>query len=225
VNWYIVDDGERLTVVDCGAPGYWPQLDEALAALGKRRDDIAAVVLTHGHSDHVGFAERLRSESSTPVLVPEGDADMVRTGKLKKNERGMLPYFRHPFAWKMVAHLARNGAAKVPPVREFSTYAGGQTLDVPGRPVATHVPGHSDGHCVLQFGEVLFVGDTLATVNALTGRRGPQIPPGAFNRSSEQALASLDRLPEASLVALGHGDPWTEGTAAAVERARAAGAS
>jgi glyoxylase-like metal-dependent hydrolase (beta-lactamase superfamily II) len=225
VNWYVVDDGGRLTIVDCGAPGYWPQLDQALAQLGKTRDDIAAVVLTHGHSDHVGFAERLRSESGTPVWAPEGDEEMVRTGKLKKNERSLLPYFRHAFAWKMVSHLVRNGGAKIPPVREFSTYSDGETLDVPGHPVATHVPGHSDGHCVLQFDSVLFAGDTLATINALTGRRGPQIPPGAFNRSSQQAMASLDRLPDASLLAVGHGDPWTDGTAAAVERARAAGPS
>lgn len=225
VNWYAVDDGGRLTIVDCGTPGYWPQLDEALTGLGKTRDDVAAVVLTHGHSDHVGFAEQLRSESGTPVWVPEGDAEMVRSGKLRKNERGLLPYMRHPFAWRMVTHLARNGGAKIPPVREFSTYAGGQTLDVPGRPTAIDTPGHSDGHCVLQFGDVVFAGDAICTLHALTGRRGAQIPPGAFNRSSEQAMASLERIPEASVLAVGHGDPWTDGTAAAVEDARAAGPS
>jgi glyoxylase-like metal-dependent hydrolase (beta-lactamase superfamily II) len=225
VNWYIVDDGGRLTVVDCGAPGYWPQLDLALGDLGKTRHDIAAVVLTHGHSDHVGFAERLRAEAGTPVWVPEGDAEMVRTGKIPKNERGLVPYLRRPFAWKMVSHLARNGGAKIPSVREFSTYAGGQTLDVPGRPVATHTPGHSAGHCVLQFGDVVFVGDAMCTLNPLLGRRGPQVSPGAFNRSSEQALESLDRLPEASLIAVGHGEPWTDGTAVAVEQARATGPS
>jgi glyoxylase-like metal-dependent hydrolase (beta-lactamase superfamily II) len=223
VNWYLVEDGGRLTIVDAGAPGYWPQLDEALGELGKTRDDVAAVVLTHGHSDHVGFTERLRAESGTPVWVPEGDEEMVRTGNVGKRDGGLLPYLRYPFAWKMIAHLTRNGGAKIPPVKEFSTYADGETLDVPGRPVATHAPGHTAGHCMLQFGDVLIVGDVLCTLGPLTGRRGPQIAPRAFNADSGQALESLARVPEAPTLAVGHGDPWTDGTASAVEQARAVG--
>jgi glyoxylase-like metal-dependent hydrolase (beta-lactamase superfamily II) len=223
VNWYIVEDGGRLTIVDAGAPKYWPQLDEALGHLGKTRDDVAALVLTHGHSDHVGFAEQLRAESGTPVWAPGGDEQMVRTGEIGKRDGSMLPYLRHPFAWKMTAHLVRNGGAKIPPVKEVSTYSDGQTLDVPGRPVATLAAGHTAGHCVLKFGDVVFVGDVLCTLGPLTGRRGPQIAPRAFNADSEQALESLARIPEASLLAVGHGDPWTDGTASAVERARAVG--
>jgi glyoxylase-like metal-dependent hydrolase (beta-lactamase superfamily II) len=223
VNWYLVEDGGRLTIVDAGAPKYWPQLDQALGELGKTRDDVAAVVLTHGHSDHVGFSERLRAEAGTPVWAPEGDAEMVRTGKIPKRDGSLLPYLRHPFAWKLISHLARNGGASVEPVREFTTYAGGQTLDVPGRPVATHAPGHTAGHCVLQFGDVVFAGDVVVTLGPLSGRRGPQIAPRAFNASSAQALESLEKLPEASVLAVGHGDPWTEGTAAAVSAARQAG--
>jgi glyoxylase-like metal-dependent hydrolase (beta-lactamase superfamily II) len=225
VNWYLVDDGGRTTIVDCGAPGYWSQLDPALDAIGRSRDDVAAVVLTHTHSDHVGFAERLRSEAGTPVYVPEADAEAVRTGKPPPRERGLVPYLRHPFAWKMVSHLARNGGAKVPVVREFTTYGDGEQLDVPGRPTAVHVPGHTAGHCVLQFQNALFVGDVLCTLNPLTGRRGPQIAPAAFNADSKQALASLDRLPESDLIAVGHGETWTGGTADAVAAAREAGVS
>ncbi len=61
----------------------------------------------------------------------------------------------------------------------------------------------------------------------LTGRRGPQISPAAFNTSSEQALASLERIEpiEAGTMLFGHGDPWTGGTAAAVAAARRAGRS
>jgi glyoxylase-like metal-dependent hydrolase (beta-lactamase superfamily II) len=223
VNWYLVEEGDRVTIVDCGAPGYWPQLDPSLESVGRTRDEVAAVVLTHGHSDHVGFSERLRAEAGTSVWAPEGDEEMVRTGKIPKRDGSMLPYLRFPFAWKMITHLARNGGVKVPPVSEFTTYSDGQRLDVAGQPLAIHAPGHTSGHCVLQFGEVLFVGDVLCTLNPLTGRRGPQLPPRAFNSDSAQALASLDRLPEASVLAFGHGDPWTRGTAAAVEHAREVG--
>jgi hypothetical protein len=51
--------------------------------------------------------------------------------------------------------------------------------------------------------------------------------PSAFNVSSRQALASLDRIEslDAGVVAVGHGDPWTGGLPPAVARAREAGPS
>jgi glyoxylase-like metal-dependent hydrolase (beta-lactamase superfamily II) len=35
------------------------------------------------------------------------------------------------------------------PIRELTTYADGETLDVPGRPRVIHTPGHTSGHCSL----------------------------------------------------------------------------
>ena len=112
VNWYLVEEGGRVTIVDCGAPGYWPQLDPSLAAIGRARSDVDAVVLTHGDSDHVGFSERLRSEAGVTVWAPEGDAKLVREGKIKKTEGSPLPYLRYPFASRLLFHLARNGGIR-----------------------------------------------------------------------------------------------------------------
>jgi hypothetical protein len=50
--------------------------------------------------------------------------------------------------------------------------------------------------------------------------------PSAFTNSTEQALASLDRVEAvdgARTLLFGHGEPWTEGAAAAVARARGVG--
>jgi glyoxylase-like metal-dependent hydrolase (beta-lactamase superfamily II) len=70
-------------------------------------------------------------------------------------------------------------------------------------------------------------GDALCTWNALIGRRGPQIMSAGLNMNSDQALASLDRLGgiSANVILPGHGDPWTEGVAEAIRRAKAAGRS
>ena len=62
VNYYLVEDGDALTVIDAGLPGLRPSLDATLAALGRAPGDIQALVLTHAHNDHVGIAERLRAE-------------------------------------------------------------------------------------------------------------------------------------------------------------------
>src|SRR4029434_3509481 len=35
INWYLVEDGGRVPLVDAGVPGYWPQLDDTLATIGR----------------------------------------------------------------------------------------------------------------------------------------------------------------------------------------------
>ena len=55
-NWYLIEDDGRLTIVDAGVPTSWASLEQALPRLGRSRSDIAAIVLTHAHFDHVGFA-------------------------------------------------------------------------------------------------------------------------------------------------------------------------
>jgi len=222
VNWYIVEEAGQLTIVDAGASRYWPQLDRALAELGRNRQDVRGLVLTHGHVDHVGFAERLRVETGTRVWVHEADEEMVRTGKLQKTEGSMLPYLRHRFAWRMIGHLARYGP-RIEKVGEVTTFGDGDQLQVPGEPRVVHTPGHSRGHCALQFENALFVGDALNARNSLTGREGPQLAPKAFSVDSAQAMESLGRLPESSLLCFGHGVPWDEGTGAAVDHARRVG--
>jgi glyoxylase-like metal-dependent hydrolase (beta-lactamase superfamily II) len=222
VNWYVVEDGGQLTLVDAGASGYWPQLDETLAELGRTREDIRALILTHGHVDHVGFAERLRVEAGTRVFVHGDDEEMVRTGKNQKTEGSLLPYLRYPFAWRLIGHLARYGPT-IKKVGEVTTFGDGEHLPVPGEPRVIHTPGHSRGHCAFQFEDALFVGDALSTRNSLTGKLGPQLAPKPFSVDTKQAMQSLDRLPESPRLLFGHGDPWTDGTAAALTHARQVG--
>ena len=97
VNWYLVEDGGKVTIVDAGAPGYWPQLDEALTAMGRSRGDVEALVLTHGDGDHVGFGERARKELGIPVYVHPEDVTITTTRKQKKTEAGLgtLGELRH----------------------------------------------------------------------------------------------------------------------------------
>jgi glyoxylase-like metal-dependent hydrolase (beta-lactamase superfamily II) len=88
-------------------------------------------------------------------------------------------------------------------------------------------PGHSPGHVAFHLPDrgVLIAGDALFTYNVLTGGRGPQLLPSAFAWSNETMLASLDVLErvDAGLMVFGHGEPWTDGPAAAVARAREIG--
>ncbi len=72
-NWYLVEDEDGVCVVDAGVPTSWESLHEALGAIGRVPGDIRSVVLTHAHFDHIGFAERARTElGASIVLVGHG---------------------------------------------------------------------------------------------------------------------------------------------------------
>jgi glyoxylase-like metal-dependent hydrolase (beta-lactamase superfamily II) len=225
VNFYVVEEDGRFTLVDAGLPGFYDQIGEAVGDLGR----IEAIVLTHAHGDHVGCAERLRTEANVPVYVHAADEDLARTAKQPKRDGSILPHLRRPTAYRMIGHMLANGAAKPQKIGEVITFTDGEVLDVPGHPQVIATPGHTNGHVALHFKghDALFAGDEIVTWHPLIGRRGPQIQPSAFNVSSEQALASLDRLEgvEAGVLLPGHGEPWTEGPRAAVEQARATGTS
>jgi glyoxylase-like metal-dependent hydrolase (beta-lactamase superfamily II) len=228
-NWYLVEDGERLTVVDCGVPTSWESLHEALRALGRPPTDVEAVVLTHAHFDHVGFAEKARSELGVPVYVHENDVPLTQHPWRYDHERPRSWYFATQVkALPMVAAFIRNRAWLAPPIKQVVRYENG-TLPVPGAPRVVFSPGHTLGHCALHFPErdVLIAGDAFVTLDPYTARRGPCIVAGAATADSERNLRSLDALAEtgAGTVLVGHGDPWRGGVEDAVARARAAGSA
>ncbi|HEY3944006.1 MAG TPA: MBL fold metallo-hydrolase, partial [Solirubrobacteraceae bacterium] len=68
VNWYAVEDGGRLTIIDAGMPKQAETLEADLRSVGRELSDIEAVVLTHAHPDHIGVAGFLRARG-VPVYV------------------------------------------------------------------------------------------------------------------------------------------------------------
>lgn len=221
VSFYVVEEGGKLTIVDAGLPGQWGELTALLATQGWQLSDIEAVLVTHAHPDHIGVAERIRTEAGAPVYVHEADVAMAR-GEIKLPPP-RLPIW-HPHLLKTLIKGVRQGMFKVPPIIEVSQFADGETIDLPGGPRVIHVPGHTAGSCAIQMEkrDTLFAGDALATINIITGKLGPRIQPDALNADSDQALASLDNIAaiQAALLLVGHGPPWREGVAEAVRLAR-----
>jgi glyoxylase-like metal-dependent hydrolase (beta-lactamase superfamily II) len=225
VNVYLLEEAGEITIVDAGAPGQWKELLAELAAMGRTMDDVKAVVLTHGHSDHIGFAERARRELDVPIQVHEADRALA-LGEIPPGRDGEVkgPRPRPGALLGFLAYSLRKGMLRIPRIAAVSTYGDGATLDVPGSPRVILVPGHTAGSAVLHVParETVFAGDAFATLNSLTGARGPLTVP-QFNADTRQALASLDRLVDldASLALPGHGDPWRGDLAEAVRLVRA----
>jgi glyoxylase-like metal-dependent hydrolase (beta-lactamase superfamily II) len=229
VNFYLIEDGGKLVLVDAGTPGDWSLLTRTMTALGRGLGDLDAVLVTHAHSDHIGCAERARSAAGSRVWIHEADADVAKGATPGKNDGKARSYLLRVEFYRTLVSLARRGATKIVPVRELSTFADGETLEVPGRPRVVHAPGHTPGSAMLllERQRVLLTGDVLATRNPLTGRPGPQVMPSGLNRDTPQALRSLDILDgiPAEVLLPGHGEAWTGGAAEAARLARAAGPS
>ena len=213
----VADDG--VTVVDAGLAGHWRLLVRELAAAGRTLADVRGVVLTHGDTDHLGFAERLRRDHGVPVLVHADDAARAR-GEVKPHT--------HWGEWRLrptarfLADAALHGGLRTTYVREVHEVADGDVLDLPGSPRIVALPGHSPGSVAVHVPAVdaVMVGDALTTRHVLTGRTGPQ--PAPFTDDVEQALASLDRLADlgARWVLPGHGAPTDAGSAVVARQVR-----
>jgi len=228
-NWYAIEEGGRLTLVDAGTRDDWKVLLHALDEQHMSLSNVDTVLLTHAHADHTGFAERARAQSGATVRVHQADEHAALTGKRGKAEGGAARYLVHREAYRTLFGLLRHGGANIVPIKEVSTFAADEVIDVPGKPRVVHAPGHTAGTSALWFEgrSLICTGDALVLRNPLTGRIGPQIMPTAFNENTDQALRSLDAFGgvRAGVVLPGHGEPWTDGLDQAVQRARVAGRS
>lgn len=220
VGCYAVEDAGAYTFIDAGLPGYWAQMTGFLVARNVPLSAVKAVVLTHHHPDHIGNAERLRTQAGATVLVHHQDraAAMRKGGKPPR-----FPLWKPPVL-HLAGHMLRHGVARPMPVAEASGFADEEVLDVPGRPRVIHTPGHTAGNAALSLEDrdVLVVGDTLATLSLVSAEARPQLSPRFMNDDHEQALASLQKieLVKARWILPGHGLPWEGSPQQAVKLAR-----
>jgi len=228
-NFYLIEQSGKLVLVDAGAPKDWALFAQAVLGLGKAVGDLDAVLLTHAHTDHIGFAEKARATTGARVWIHEQDVQMARTGKVGPRDGRTSAYLLRGAFWHTALVLGIRGATKTIPVQEVSGFSDGEVLDIPGSPRVVHAPGHTDGSAAILLEDrgILFTGDVLCTHNAYTGRVGPQIMPSGLNADTQRALASIANLAaiKADVLLPGHGEPWTEGVDEAIRQAQAAGPS
>ena len=211
-NFYVIIEGGKATVVDAGCSKELSKLDEGLASLGMNLGDVEAIILTHAHPDHMGFAGEANA-AGTEVRVSELEAP-IATGDQVGDQLKIrqLPLWKLR-TWSFLIGLYEVGVTTAPRVESVVTFGADDVLDLPGRPEVVPSPGHTIGHACfyLRQSKTLFTGDALVTRDVLNHRdASPQLMPCVFHTDVVQARASLDALTalDTELVLPGHGSPF-----------------
>ena len=222
-NFYLLIDGQRATVVDTGGSSELSLLRSALASCGLTLDSVEAILLTHAHTDHIGFAS-LAAKQGISVKTHEDEAAYAMDGSAGSQVGTMdLPMWK-PRAILFVAEMIRAGAHRAHRLTSVETVTDGERLDLPGRPLVVATPGHTAGHAsyLIEERKTLFSGDALVTDGLVSGKTGPpQLLPEKFHQDATKARKSLESLArlDAELLLPGHGRPWRGPISAAVSLA------
>lgn len=225
VNWVLLTEGDAVTLVDTGYPGQGALLEQSLAAVGRTPRDLAAILLTHAHVDHLGSAERLSEQYGVPAYVHEAElAHARRDAHHAATPADVLRNVWRPGVAGWLARALRVGVTSEQGITAPAAFPGEGPLDLPGRPVPVHTPGHTPGHAVIHLPDrgVVVSGDALVTGHPTSRVVGPQLLVPWFDDDREATVAALDVIGglEADVLLPGHGEPHHGSVAVAAERAR-----
>jgi hydroxyacylglutathione hydrolase len=160
-----------------------PQFRLELARLGTR---CSAILITHGHWDHLLGVAELAEASGAPVYMAEDERALL------ENLPDLVP-------------------AEMPAARSYTAdvlLKGDETLELAGIAFETlRVPGHSPGHLAYHADGCLFSGDVL--FSGSVGRT--DLPGGDWETLVESLRELTERFPPETVVYSGHGPPTTLG--------------
>jgi len=201
--WLLPETPVGPVLIDSGLPQLWPAIRWGLRRHGLLPSDLAAVFLTHRHSDHAGNAARLEKEHGVRVFAHPADGEILcrttRPPRLKAQGHGVTNLFCRVENWFPASRICT------------------QPIDVAARDAGFEVywvPGHTRGSVFLFHpgSGTLFSGDMLLNaVPPLTTRTRLCLPHPPFCDDHTQALKSLAEFQKEDLdirlLCPGHGPP------------------
>ena len=82
VNAFLLEHDGQLTLIDTGVPGSEDKILAAVNELGRAKQDIKNILVTHLHADHAGSLKALKERTGAPAWMHPEDAQMVRKGEI-----------------------------------------------------------------------------------------------------------------------------------------------
>ena len=212
-NWVLLTEGDDLTLIDAGYPADFDDVITSIKTIGFTPEQIAAVLVTHAHVDHVGSLPQLMSKWQPPVYTSGQEAQHAHRDYLEQASRTdvMLRCWRPRVAtWAM--HVVKSGGTDDIRVPQAEPIPRRGLSYLPGKPIPVMTPGHTSGHTCYYLPEAraMVTGDALVTGHPISKVRGPQVLDGVFHHDSEENLLSLNLLSgyDADVVLPGHGPVW-----------------
>ena len=177
-NTYLVSKNGIALLVDCAASP-----DAVLAALQENGARLAAILLTHGHFDHMLTLAEVKAKTGAEILLSARDADMPADGK--KN-----------------AHAVFFGEDKAYPTPD-ALFEDGDTLTFGELSVTVRAtPGHTKGSVLFLIEDAIFTGDTV-----FARGYGRYDLYGGDPEALFASLTGLTALPKENMIYPGHGAP------------------
>lgn len=208
-GYILVDTGGHL-ILDKEFDNRRKQLEASLDEHGCNKNNIKAVILTHGDNDHVCNAAWLRDTYHAPIVMHKDDLKLVQNPEISDF---MASFQYRSLAFRIIFRLLHKQilAISEKTLREFQTFTpdhfvtDGQSLSEYGLSATVlHLPGHTHGSIgiLLENGD-LIAGDTLAN------NKKPEKAANALD--FKQLDESIERLKTYSIkkVYPGHGTPYT----------------
>jgi hydroxyacylglutathione hydrolase len=193
-NCYLVAPapGEECVIIDPGQDAE-PGIEDLLA---RYRLKPIAVLLTHGHIDHMWSVAPVCGARNIPAYIHPDDRDL-----LADPAKGLSLSTKQQF-------LGGLTFSEPDDVKELTD---GATLSLAGCEfTVSHAPGHTQGSVTYRGGEAdldaLFSGDLL-----FAGSIGRTDLPGGDDRAMAASLSRTLSLPDATVVLPGHGPQTTIG--------------
>jgi glyoxylase-like metal-dependent hydrolase (beta-lactamase superfamily II) len=189
-NVYLVEDGDKLILIDTGLPRSDKKIMKYVESLGRKPSDVAITVITHFHIDHVGSLKKVLDATGSKVAVGEFDAEIVAGKKAPPKPKNLL--FR-----------AASSFIKLVPIEPNIVLKEGDKI---GGLTVILTSGHSEGSISLLDTQrkAMFVGDALRFVNDKLTES-----PEKFNLDSAEARESIGKISTFNFEVMlaGHGNP------------------
>jgi len=187
----LIDDD--LTMVDTGFKGRYKQILKQVRKLGYTPSDIARIIITHHHADHIGSLAKLKEITGAAVMAHPADAPYID---------GRFPQPIEP-QWLRKAPTPLRQPWITTPVAVDILVNEGDELPILGGIKILHTTGHTPGSICLFLWEerLVIVGDVLANRFRLG------LPAKAYTVDIAQEVNSIKRVAslDFDIICFGHG--------------------